>query len=662
MIASSSLSFALEWKPFGKLLTPRKNFQIEMINDSLILVMGGADNNGKPLSSCEIINVKTRKVTSVPPMSCPRLWFNSHLTNDSNVIVFGGHFASLDIEKFNRTTFTWEIIGKLTQFRAQLSSCFFDKDKILIVGGINPMLVSLDSCEIFDINTGITKMTQNYFMPSNGQVTFLSKNNNIVSFGGRAGETNALRSSNIYSFNPTIEKWSLSGKLNRETYLPSSLKLPDSTHIIVGGSFIDEPEDFSNKMYFEDNGSVVLKGDMLKERILHQLAQWNEDSVVVVGGKDDGNRNVRPCEWINIRNFQTEAAPDLIEPRRYIKVMSFKRDTIYKNRSVLAIAGADDSEVALSSIEILESDEIIVKPNPPKITSSSFYCGKFYYTIEDDYNINQVVLESSKSDNCKIEIIDKLPGKKIRIIVSLIDPYKDGFFLISNKSDKYGMGVNIENKINAVGYVSSIELADTTDSDGFIDFGKFVYGSILKKSIKFMNVSSKIFSINNVEFNNNVSFSVPLAQLPFEMQPGETKPFDLWINVNQIGEFLDSIKIIIDSCNSFDISVKALGFKEDFNAKDRCTQGFLLNTIAIEGRTPFIESFSPNPAFNFIEINFGGNIQNSNSEIKILNSIGEEVEQFNLRHNRKLKIDLTDFPAGVYFIKFGMNFEKFIKL
>jgi pimeloyl-ACP methyl ester carboxylesterase len=77
-------------------------------------------------------------------------------------------------------------------------------------------------------------------------------------------------------------------------------------------------------------------------------------------------------------------------------------------------------------------------------------------------------------------------------------------------------------------------------------------------------------------------------------------------------------------------------------------------------------SISPNPASDFIEINVGaGSKPALMDEIEIFNIFGELQDappQTPPLEGRGLKIDVSNLPAGVYFIKIGDKFEKFMKM
>ena len=89
----------------------------------------------------------------------------------------------------------------------------------------------------------------------------------------------------------------------------------------------------------------------------------------------------------------------------------------------------------------------------------------------------------------------------------------------------------------------------------------------------------------------------------------------------------------------------------------------------VEEREGITDEFSivPNPAEDFIEISEG--TQHAVSEICIFNVFGEELlkssvsnnSQFSIP-NSQLRINVSDLPSGVYFVRVGSKVRKFVKI
>jgi WD40 repeat protein len=78
-----------------------------------------------------------------------------------------------------------------------------------------------------------------------------------------------------------------------------------------------------------------------------------------------------------------------------------------------------------------------------------------------------------------------------------------------------------------------------------------------------------------------------------------------------------------------------------------------------------IIQISPNPSSDFINISYFNNRVHPtairNNEIKIYNSIGEFIFSVALQNPESQQIDISGLPPGLYFVRYGSEYGKFIK-
>jgi hypothetical protein len=75
-------------------------------------------------------------------------------------------------------------------------------------------------------------------------------------------------------------------------------------------------------------------------------------------------------------------------------------------------------------------------------------------------------------------------------------------------------------------------------------------------------------------------------------------------------------------------------------------------------------AISPNPASNFITISLSKDLQplvQSKNNIRIYNSIGEFIFSVALQNPESQRIDISVLPPGLYFVRYGSEYAKFIK-
>ena len=74
-------------------------------------------------------------------------------------------------------------------------------------------------------------------------------------------------------------------------------------------------------------------------------------------------------------------------------------------------------------------------------------------------------------------------------------------------------------------------------------------------------------------------------------------------------------------------------------------------------------SLSPNPASDFIEISVGeGSKPASTSDIKIINLFGQNVFSVGAVPELPQRIDVSQLPPGLYFVRIGDKIQKFVKM
>ena len=121
-----------------------------------ICVVGGMSNEGKPLASAEIFDVKTGKWSSLPDMSCSRSACAATIIENDQVVVLGGtsttsYKHTLDsVEVFRNGQ--WLPMPPMTQPRWGCCAVTTKDDKIFVVGGGNREHDYLNTVEVLDVD------------------------------------------------------------------------------------------------------------------------------------------------------------------------------------------------------------------------------------------------------------------------------------------------------------------------------------------------------------------------------------------------------------------------------------------------------------------------------------------------------------------------------
>ena len=144
LLSSSALAQNYVWKYWGKLNYARRNYpainHAVVLDPCRILVAGGLTGGnsgtfGQPTRKCEIVNACCPVVSITGDMVYPRSEHILLVARDSNVIAINGMTAITDegsfygpvtntVERYNRSTGTWSVIGNTLVARRQGQGVF----------------------------------------------------------------------------------------------------------------------------------------------------------------------------------------------------------------------------------------------------------------------------------------------------------------------------------------------------------------------------------------------------------------------------------------------------------------------------------------------------------------------------------------------------------
>ena len=113
-----------------------------------------------------------------------------------------------------------------------------------------------------------------------------------------------------------------------------------------------------------------------------------------------------------------------------------------------------------------------------------------------------------------------------------------------------------------------------------------------------------------------------------------------------------------------DLSLTESGeYSQTFTAQNGCDsivnlQLTVLSAIEDLEQTTEITIY-PNPAKDFIVVDFGGMITDNNLQISVTNNIGQTIGQYNLQNDR-ININISRWQSGMYYVKYGNTVKKFV--
>ncbi len=407
----------LHWDYLAKLNTPRRNYlgiqQAVAIAPCKVLVAGGyaggnSSSYGQPTTSCEIIDVCCGTVTPTGSMNTARSEHILLLTPDSGVVAISGitlitnqgsssgnHTSS--VELYNRATGTWSTIGNLLVARRQAQGVFISSHEILIVGGRNPDLSTIQSSEIFDLSTGTSQFASNYIMPVNMHNIGTSSIGTTVIAGGRNGGTNATRTGRITKYDKATNTFTQIGLLSDSVRSSQIIKLYDGRLLVSGGVLSESPYTATKMIFLENSGSFSRKIDLVTARWGHGIGQYNYDSLIMIGGNVLSSGSVsNSCEWYSLSNNTVSTGPSLpvtLGSFSWASVpTSISSGGTVLQSAVIVIGGVSNSgefgpATPRDSIYILRSCS---NPDSIKSTAGSGSCFNVKLSVGDSSNVCRI--------------------------------------------------------------------------------------------------------------------------------------------------------------------------------------------------------------------------------------------------------------------------------
>lgn len=372
---SASLHSQPEWEEFGELSFPRAFHEALYIGDGKVLVLGGTDYNQLlPLATaaCEIIDVHAGTVKLTDSMSAPHSETVALLTRDSNVVVVSGLAGQFDrgdltdkVEMYSRETGTWTTLGRLAIARRQHVAAFISDHEILVVGGRHQDHRTMADAEIFDISTGQSRPATRFPFVINSASMEIRSDGGVIVFGGREGGENSARRDFVYRYNIAEDRWEQSGSVAKPMQGTCALKLWDGRVLVSGGSYKENPVQFSDLVQIEDDGVWSTVGSMQTERQWGAAAQWDDGMVMTGGGYDNDLAVLSSCDFVDIEQGRVSAGPELQHARAFQAFVTVptcseplwaKANGSSRGVVILAIGGRASLAIdsGLTSIEIIQ--------------------------------------------------------------------------------------------------------------------------------------------------------------------------------------------------------------------------------------------------------------------------------------------------------------------
>jgi N-acetylneuraminic acid mutarotase len=354
------------WKvlPNSALQIPRSSHTATLLPDGRVLIAGGFDAEGKPLSDTEIYDPITRSFSLARPMDIPHADATATALADGRVLVVGGvaevtdegRFISRASELYDPSTGLWRNARSPSYFYSSASATRLgdaDPRVLLLVGSSGDRLAR--EAEVYDPSSNTWTLTG----PMSGvhnfaPLTALTDGRAFVFSGFGIDNTAEI-------YDPSSNAWTAVTPVVRAMAGGLTTLLDDGQVLVAGGIMGNAPQPLS--LLYRPPGQEGREGwsdtaaRMNVPRAGHAGVKLRNGRVLVIGGFAGGDAS---------RGFAglraTTSTAELYEPDRRTwrnagrmsTGRAFHTATLLQDGTVLVVGGVDNNFTPLGTAELYE--------------------------------------------------------------------------------------------------------------------------------------------------------------------------------------------------------------------------------------------------------------------------------------------------------------------
>jgi len=286
--------------------TARANAAAVRLRDGRVLICGGTATGqvGGVLSSAEVYDPAARSFTSTGSMTVPRAGQTITLLRDGRVLVAGGvqnagfrsELASAEI--YDPGAGTFSATGSMSVPREGHTATILRDGRVLIAGGSDNGIHTLDSAEIYDPSVGAFSRTGHLHQPRVAHVAaLLGTGKVLIAGGGRGGMPGGYISYDTAEiYDPAARSFTaIRAHMKSDRVGAAAVKLNDGRVLIVGGKsgrmMTSRLRNLSSltplntaEIYDPEAGAFIRTGDMSAPHYLATATMLDSGNVLVVGG------------------------------------------------------------------------------------------------------------------------------------------------------------------------------------------------------------------------------------------------------------------------------------------------------------------------------------------------------------------------------------------
>jgi hypothetical protein len=379
--------------------TPRADQSAAALQDGRVLIAGGTTtgNIGGVTSSAEIYDPNAQSFGATGSMTVARQGATATVLNDGRVLLAGGvqnvGFRSelSSAELYDPVAGTFTATGSMQTPREGHTATLLRDGRVLVAGGSDNGVHTLDSAEIYDPRSGAWHFAGHMTVPRVAHVAVLLGSGQVLIAGGGRGDMPGgyiVYYQNAETYSPEFKQFNrVPAHMNSDRVGAAALLLNDGRALIVGGKSGKVLTSFGpgtlnlNSMaplntaetYDPESGSSVLTGNLQAPHYLPRLVKLQDGNVLVTSGWKIQGPVVVGMADAEVFVPSTNAFSG-VPPMHVARLQN--SSTLLPDGNVLIAGGVDGNSQITASVEFYDSraHRFVVRaggPTPPGNPQSS---------------------------------------------------------------------------------------------------------------------------------------------------------------------------------------------------------------------------------------------------------------------------------------------------
>ena len=273
------------WSVTGSLNTSRFSHTATLLENGMVLVVGGFDSPSFPSASAELYDPARGTWTATGSLNTARYAHTATLLQNGKVLVAGGDNDGSSLasaELYDRASGTWTVTGSLHNARRHHTATLLPSGMVLVAGGWE-VFPALASAELYDPASGSWTVTGSLNTARYSHTATLLENGLLLVAGGRDVDPDKfyLREAELYD--PASGIWTVTGSLNRPHYLHTATLLQNGKVLVAGGTSFGGFAKAS-ELYDPASGTWTSTGKLNHGRYWHTATLLQNGTVLIAGG------------------------------------------------------------------------------------------------------------------------------------------------------------------------------------------------------------------------------------------------------------------------------------------------------------------------------------------------------------------------------------------